>query len=153
LRKGKNTKLEVLRLQYNEINAKGLKGLADAHEKLPALRRVELNGNQFDEDDESIEKLRTLLDERKEKADGVGEDDENYWGLDDLDDLEEPDGDEEDEDEAARASDEEEEGVEVEEKAARAIIADEQAENENVPEEKDQKVDDLADALAKTEIK
>lgn len=152
LEKGKNPKLEVLRLQYNEINAKGLKGLADAHTKLPALRRVELNGNQFEEEDESIEKLRSILDERKDAADGVGEDDDEYWGIDELDDLEEPES-EEEEDEAAKASDEEEEGVDIEEKAARQIAADEQAEAENVPQEKDKKVDALADQLAKTEIK
>lgn len=155
LSKGKNAKLEVLRLQYNEINAKGVKGLHDAHVALPKLRRVELNGNQFDEDDESIEKLREVLEERKDAADGEGADDENYWGLDELDDLEEPDSDEEEDadEELKRGSDEEDEGVEVEEKAARQVIADQQAEEENVPLEKDKKVDDLADALAKTEIK
>jgi Ran GTPase-activating protein 1 len=154
LQKGNNSKLEVLRLQYNEINAKGVKGLHDAHKHLPALRRIELNGNQFDEDDESIEKLREVLEQRKEAADGVGKDDENYWGLDDLDDLEEAsDEDEESEDELARASDEDEEGVEVEERAARQIIDDQHAEEEPVALEKDKKVDDLADVLAKTEIK
>ena len=51
------------------------------------------------------------------------------------------------------SSDEEDEGVEVQEKAARELIATEQAENENVPQEQDKKVDDLADALAKTQIK
>ncbi|KAF2750780.1 RNI-like protein [Sporormia fimetaria CBS 119925] len=153
LKKGNNKKLEVLRLQYNEINAKGLKGLADAHSQLPVLRRVELNGNQFDEEDENIDKLREVLEERKEAADGRGADDEDYWGLDDLDDLEDPDTDDEDEDEAAKASDEEDEGVEVEEKAARALIEAQEAEEENVAEEKDKKVDDLADVLAKTNIK
>lgn len=150
LQKGKNTKLEVLRLQYNEINSKGIKGLADAHTKLPALRRIELNGNQFDEEDENIEKLREVLNERKEAADGVGEDDEEYWGIDELDDLEEEE-EEEEEDEAAKASDEE--GVDIEEKAAREIAAAQEAEEENVPLENDKKVDDLADALAKTSIK
>lgn len=155
LQKGNNPKLEVLRLQYNEINAKGLKGLHDAHSKLPALRRVELNGNQFDEEDESIDKLRMVLEERKEKANGVGEDDENYWGLDELDDLEEVSEEEEEDEvyEAARASESEDEGVDVEEKAARELAAAQQAEEENVAEEKDKKVDELADALAKTEIK
>jgi Ran GTPase-activating protein 1 len=155
LRKGNNKKLEVLRLQYNEINAKGVKGLHDAHAKLPKLRRVELNGNQFDEEDEFIDKLRTILDERKEAAGGEGEDDEEYWGIDDLDDLEEPDEEDQEEAEvyeAARVSDEEE-GVEVEEKAAKELAAAQQAEEVPVAQEKDKKVDDLADALAKTEIK
>ncbi|KAF2187014.1 ran GTPase activating protein 1 [Zopfia rhizophila CBS 207.26] len=152
LQEGKNTKLEVLRLQYNEINAKGVKGLAAAHDKLPSLRRVELNGNKFNEEDENIEKLREVLSERKDNASGVGEDNGDYWGIDELDELEE-ESDEEEEDEAAKASDEGEEGVEVEEKAAREIAAAQQAEEENVLQEKDKNVDDLADALAKTEIK
>ncbi|KAF2201131.1 RNI-like protein [Delitschia confertaspora ATCC 74209] len=150
LQKGNNSQLEILRLQYNEITAKGVKGLADAQDKLPALRRIELNGNRFDEEDENITKLREVLDERKEKAGGVGEDDEEYWGVDELDELEEESEDEEDDD---VPTEDEEEGVEVEEKAARAIAADQQAEDEIVPQEKDKKVDELADILSKTEIK
>jgi Ran GTPase-activating protein 1 len=153
LQQGKNTKLEVLRLQFNEINSKGLAGLAEAHSKLPALRRIELNGNKFDEEDPSIAKLRDVLEERKEAADGVGEDDDEYWGLDELDELESEDEDEEDEDEELKAGSDEEEGVEVEEKAARELIAADQAEGSNVAQEKDLKVDDLADLLGKTEIK
>jgi Ran GTPase-activating protein 1 len=155
LQKGKNAKLEILRLQYNDINSQGVKDLADAHTKLPALRRVELNGNKFAEEDPSIDTLRAVLKEREEAADGVGEDDEDYWGLDELDELESDEEDDEDEDgdEAGRASDEDEEGVEVEEKVAREIVATEQAENANVPQEKDKKVDDLADSLAQTHIK
>ena len=150
LQKGNNAKLEVLRLQFNEIDAKGVKGLADAHEKLPALRRVELNGNRFNEDDEGVEKLREVLEARKEKADGVGEDDEECWGLDELDELEDESDEEEEE---GAASGDEEEGVEVEEKAAREVIAAQQAEEENVPLEDDKSVNDLADALGKTQIK
>jgi Ran GTPase-activating protein 1 len=149
LQEGNNAKLEVLRLQFNEIDAKGVKWLADAHEKLPALRRVELNGNRFSEDDEGVEKLREVLEARKEKADGVGEDDE-YWGLDELDELE--DESDEEEEEGAKSGDEEE-GVEVEEKAAREVAAAQQAEEENVPLENDKSVNDLADVLRKTQIK
>ena len=149
LQEGNNAKLEVLRLQFNEIDAKGVKGLADAHEKLPALRRVELNGNRFNEDDEGVEKLREVLEVRKEKANGVGEDDEEYWGLDELDELE----DESDEEEEEGAESGDEEGVEVEEKAAREVAAAQQAEEENVPLENDKSVNDLADALEKTQIK
>lgn len=152
LQKGNNTKLEVLRLQYNDITSKGVKGLADAYQNLPALRRVEINGNKFDEEDENIIKLREALDERKEKSGGVGEDDEEYWGLDELDELEE-ESDEEEEDEETLASDEEEEGVRVEEKAAREIAATQQAEEQPVAQEKDKNVDDLADLLGKAEIK
>ena len=52
LAKNGNKKLEVLRLQYNEIDSKGLKALSDAASSdsaLPRLRRVELNGNRFAE--------------------------------------------------------------------------------------------------------
>ncbi|KAF2682454.1 RNI-like protein [Lentithecium fluviatile CBS 122367] len=153
LQKGKNPKLEVLRLQFNDITAKGVASLAEAHSKLPSLRRIELNGNKFNEEDPSIAKLREVLEERKDAADGVGEDDDEYWGLDELDELDSEEEEEEEEEELKAGSEEEEEGVEVEEKAAREIIAAEQAENENVAQEKDQKVDDLADLLGKTEIK
>ncbi|KAF2786586.1 RNI-like protein [Melanomma pulvis-pyrius CBS 109.77] len=152
LEKGKNGKLQVLRLQYNDINAKGIQGLADAHDKLPSLRRLELNGNKFEEEDPSIEKLRAILEERKEQADGVGEDDEEYWGIDELDELDD-ESDDEEEDEATKASDDEEEGIEVEEKAARELVTAQQAEDEDVAQEKDPKVDELADVLAKTQIK
>jgi len=71
LAKGKNKKLEILRLQYNDITSVGLKGLAEAaKEALPALKKIELNGNKFSEDDESILALQELLMERKEKLGG-----------------------------------------------------------------------------------
>jgi Ran GTPase-activating protein 1 len=115
---------------------------------------VEINGNKFDEEDPSIEKLRSVLDERKE-ASGEHEDDEEYWGLDELDELESEDEDEEESDaeEKRGDADDDEEGVEVEEKAARQIVEDTKAEESNVPQEKDKKVDDLADLMSKTEIK
>jgi Ran GTPase-activating protein 1 len=154
LQKGTNPHLEVLRLQFNDINAKGLAGLATAAPKLPALRRVEINGNKFDEEDPSIEKLRDVLDARKEES-GERADDDEYWGLDELDELESDDEDEEEDsdDEAKKGSDDEEEGVEVEERAARQLVEEQRTEESNVAQDKDNKVDDLADVLAKTEIK
>lgn len=154
LEKGQNKKVEVLRLQFNDINSKGLAGLASAASaSLPALRRVELNGNKFSEEESSIEKLREVLEARKEES-GEHEDDEEYWGLDELDELDSEDEDEEESDaEEKYGDDSDEEGVEVEEKAARQIAEDKQSEESNVAQEKDEKVDDLADALAKTEIK
>ncbi|GAB7352703.1 hypothetical protein MBLNU459_g3061t1 [Dothideomycetes sp. NU459] len=149
LAKGKNKTLRTLRLQYNEINLKGVQGLAKVAQSsaLPALQRVELNGNVFSEDDAAIEALREVLDNRREEAapeSGEGIDDE--WGLDELDELEEP-SDEEDEGE-----DEEEE--EEEEKEEETILKDaDEAENENVAQDKDKKVDELADLLGKTELK
>jgi Ran GTPase-activating protein 1 len=154
LQKGNNKKLEILRLFFNDINAKGLEGLASAASSaLPSLRRVELNGNKFSEDDPSIEKLRDLLEERKEES-GEHADSEDYWGLDELDELESDDEDEEESDEEEkRGEDDDEEGVEVEEKAARQIVEEQRNEDSNVAQEKDKDVDALADALAKTEIK
>ncbi|KAF1944153.1 ran GTPase activating protein 1 [Clathrospora elynae] len=153
LEKGKNKKVEILRLQFNDINAKGLEGLASAAStSLPALRRVELNGNKFSEEDASIEKLRDVLDARKEGS-GENEDDEEYWGLDELDELDDEDEDEESDEEEERGEGSDEEGVEVEERAARQIVEDTRAEESNVAQEKDKKVDDLADLMSKTEIK
>lgn len=144
LAKGGNAQLEVLRLQYNDIDAKGVKALADASEKLPKLRRVELNGNKFAEDDVNIERLQGTLNERKEKGETPeGEDEDEYWGLDELDELEDEDDDEEEEEEADEEDDE-----------AESIVKQaDQAEEEKVPLEQDKKVDELADLLGKTELK
>ena len=71
--------LEVLRPQYNDIDSKGIKSLADAQDKLPKLRRVELNGNKFNEDEASLERLKEVLYEWQEK----------FGPMDELDELEE----------------------------------------------------------------
>ncbi|KAK0660485.1 putative Ran GTPase-activating protein [Cercophora samala] len=144
LAQGKNKNLEILRLQYNDITAPGLKSLAEAaKEALPALKKIELNGNKFTEDDESIILLQELLEERKEKLGGdiVIEDD---WGLDSLSDLEEIDSDEEEE--------EEEEEEEVEERAEKLIKEAEEAQEEPVVQLKDKEVDELASKLSKATI-
>ncbi|KAK3496814.1 RNI-like protein [Neurospora hispaniola] len=146
LLKGKNKKLEILRLQYNEITARGIKGLAlAAEEALPALKKIELNGNKFTEDDEAIIALQDLLEERKERFGGdvVAEDE---WGLDSLSDLEEEDEEEQEEEE------EEEEEEEVEERAEKLIKEAEAAQEEPVVQVKDKEVDELAQKLAKTEL-
>lgn len=139
---GKNKKLEVLRCQYNEVDSKGIKALVDAVgiNSLPKLRRVELNGNKFSEDDPAIETLGEILSERKDEA-GV-EGDSDGWGIDELDELES-----EDEDEDADADADEED----DEEAVVLKHADE-AEKENVAQEKDNDVDALADKLGKTAI-
>lgn len=154
LAKGHNKKIEVLRLQFNDINAKGLAGLSSASSaSLPLLRRVELNGNKFDQEDPSIDELRTVLEGRKEDAAGhEHDDDDEYWGLDDLDELEsEDEGEDESDGEEQAGSDDE--GIEVEEHAAKLLVQDTKAEESNVPQDKDGKVDDLADLLKKTDIK
>lgn len=146
---GKNAAIEILRLQYNEIDARGVKALVSAAESttaLPRLRRVELNGNKFSEEDPNIEKLSELLSARKEakaaEYPGVDEDDEDAWGVDELDELEEEDSDDEDEEE------------EVEDEEEEKVVKDaEKAENEPVGQVKDGEVDELAAALGKTELK
>ncbi|KAF2437422.1 ran GTPase activating protein 1 [Karstenula rhodostoma CBS 690.94] len=155
LQKGKNTKLEILRLEYNDINAEGVAGLAAALPALPALRRIELEGNKFSAGDAAIATLRAELAKRREAA-GVDDENDENWGVGELEELDSEDDDEDDDDdddEAKAASDEEDEGVEAQEKAARDIIADQQAEDANVAQRNDKDVDELADALAKTDIK
>ena len=141
LAKGANKKLEVLRLQYNDITAKGLESFTTAaQDALPALKKIELNGNKFSEEDQSIMKLNELFEERKEKLAGdvVVEDD---WGLDSLSDLED-ESEEEDEEE-------EEEAEEVREK----LLEDaEEAQEEPVIQKQDKEIDDLADRLQKTKV-
>ncbi|KAF5560828.1 ran GTPase activating 1 [Fusarium napiforme] len=146
LAKGKNAKLETLRLQYNEITSKGIKAFATAaKDGLPALKRIEINGNILTEDDESIPILQELLEERKEKFGGdiVNEDE---WGVDELEDLEEPDSDAEEEEE------EEEEEIEPEDRAEKLIKEAEEAQEEPVIPVKDKEVDELAKKLEKTGI-
>ncbi|KAF2158010.1 RNI-like protein [Myriangium duriaei CBS 260.36] len=138
LAQGKCPKLEVLKLQYNEIDAKGVKALADGLKTMPALRKVELNGNKFGEEDAGAEKIRETLEERREAA--GEEEDEERWGLDELDDLEEE-------------SDEEDEEAEEDEEEAHIVRDAEAAEDQPVAAEKDKDVDELAKALGKTEIK
>jgi Ran GTPase-activating protein 1 len=143
LAKGKNAKLEVLRLQYNEITAPGLRGLAKAaKEGLPALKKLELNGNRFSEDDESIIILQELFEERKEQLGGdvVVEDD---WGIDSLSDLEE---------EYSDIEEEEREEEEIEELADKLIKDAEEAQEEPVVQLSDKEVDELAKELEKTTI-
>lgn len=125
LRDGKPLeKLEVLRLQFNEMSLDGAEALYEALEKnLPNIKVLELNGNCFPEDEDVVERITKLFEER-----GHGE-------LDELDEMEEPDSDaEESEDESEEDEDEEDKDGDV------------------VPETKDQAVDDLADELEKAHI-
>lgn len=145
LSKGKNQKLEILRLQYNDIKAPGVKAFSVAtKDALPALRRIELNGNKFTEDDEAIVVLQELLEQRKEELAGgvVTEDD---WGVDSLSDLEEEDSDLEEEED-------EEEDIEPEERAEKLDKEAEEAQEAPTVQLKDKEVDSLAKRLEKTEI-
>lgn len=152
LAQGKNSKIEILRLQYNEIDARGVKAIVDAATSttaLPRLRRVELNGNKFAEEDPNVEKLAELLSARKEEKASeypeVDEDDEDAWGVDELDELEDEDSD----DEGSEAEAEDEEDAEE----AKVVKDAEKAENEPVNQVKDKEIDELAAALGKTELK
>ena len=148
---GSNKGLRVLRAQYNDIDANGVKALLQAVKegKLQGLRRVELNGNKFSEDNASVEGLRSLLEERKENSQ---EADEGEWGLDELSDLED-DSDEEDEDEDESEEDAEDDDEEREGKAQKVLEDADQEENSKVSQKKDPEVDELADQLDKTELK
>jgi len=142
LSKGANMKLQILRLQYNDINTKALRVFTSAVKNaLPALRKIELNGNKFSEEDQSVMNLKEILEERKERLAGnlVMEDD---WGLDSLSDLEE-ESEEEEEDE------EEEEEEEAEERREKLLEEAEEALEEPVALEQDKDVDELADELDK----
>lgn len=149
--------LEVLRLQYNEIDARGIKALLQAAKGLERLRRVEINGNKFSEEDEGVEGLRILLEERRSKVDG-GEagTDPGEWGLDELSDLEE-ESDEEDEGEAEGEDSEEELEVKEEKQEGEAKKADvlkdaDEEEGRQVAQKEDKDVDNLADELGKTHV-
>lgn len=150
LGKGQNGKLRVLRLQYNEIDGRGVGMLHEVVKKgqLPDLRRVELNGNKFSEDDVRVEKLKVLLDERREEAGDEG--DKGEWGMDEFSDLEEES---EDEEEVSSEKEEEEEEEEEREAKAEEILRDaEEEEGMNVSQEQDEEVDALAERLGKTDM-
>jgi len=150
LGKGSNTTLEVLRLQYNEIDAKGLMAFKHAaKDALPALKRIELNGNKFNEDDLNIDSLRELLDERRKET-GTDSDDADGWGVDSLSDLEEDSDEEEDAEEDEDQEDEPAEDKDKEEKAGRLLQDAEEAEGMNVALEDDKTVDELAEKLGRT---
>ncbi|KIX01258.1 uncharacterized protein Z518_08983 [Rhinocladiella mackenziei CBS 650.93] len=143
LASGSNDKIEILRLQYNDIHPAGVKALLQAAKNgLPELRRIELNGNKFEEDDPSVEALAELLRERRDEK-GKDEDLDDHWGLDELDELEGEDSEEEEGGEEA----EEEEEEEAREKLLKEA---DEAENENVTLKKDAEVDELAKAFEKT---
>ncbi|KAI2621058.1 RNI-like protein [Hypoxylon sp. NC1633] len=150
LAKGQNPKLETLRLQYNDITSVGVKAFASvAKVGLPALKRIELNGNKFSEDDESILALQDLLYERKENYGGEIVD-EDFWGVDSLSDLEEMDS--EDEEEEEEVEQEEEEELSPEEKAEKLVKEAEEAQEEPTVQLMDDEIDALAKKLEKTGI-
>lgn len=153
LGKGTNKALEILRLQYNDIDVKGLTAFKNAaHNALPALKRIELNGNKFNDDDLSVEALRELLDVRRKEAGPELTEVEDMWGLDSLSDLEE-ESDEEEEDEDEDEGDESKDEEKEKEGNAKKVLQEaDEAEDENVALENDKNVDDLAEKLNKTAL-
>lgn len=162
LSKSKHYALKTIKLQCVEMDKKGLKALVGAVTTgaLPALQRTELNGNKFSEDDELVTELREILNGRR-KAAGVDEDDE-AWGIDELDEMESEDEDEDDEEEQEAEDEtgldgknrgEPAEAKHDREKAGENIVdAADKAQAEPIAQRKDEDVDDLADALGKSII-
>ncbi|MCJ1427691.1 Ran GTPase-activating protein 1 [Sticta canariensis] len=162
LGKGANPALRVLRAQYNDIDSRAVAALlAAAHKGLQALRRLELNGNRFSEDDIGVSELRELLEGRRlqavgdedEDEDGEGEGEGGEWGLDSLSDLEDDDlSEDEDEGDPAVKGEESEEEIEREGKAEKILADADREEDSKVAQKKDADVDALADELGKTII-
>ena len=143
LARGNNQKLEFLRLQYNELTAHAAGEFVKAvKSSLPKLKRIELNGNKFEEDDPVVTDLREVFLSR-----GYGE-------LDELDDMEEPDS-EEEEEEDVPPEEEELHEEHVYPNAAQDVINKqvEDEELEEVAQEEDKETDELAEVLANTHIK
>ncbi|KAL8696500.1 MAG: hypothetical protein Q9201_007631 [Fulgogasparrea decipioides] len=150
LAKGENKKLRVLRLQYDDIDSKAVRKLYDVVKAgaLPELRRVELNGNKFHEDDEGVEGLRIELEKRRDEA--GKEEEEGEWGIDELDELEEESDEEEEEDSGKEVEKDSED--EREAKAEEIVRDAEEEEGRNVSQKKDEEVDALAEKLGKTDM-
>ncbi|KAA8895377.1 hypothetical protein FN846DRAFT_785153 [Sphaerosporella brunnea] len=139
----KTPELKKLSLQYNEIDIKGAQAIHTAIlNSLPNLEVLELNGNKFSEEDPLVDEIRELFSDR------------GFGGLDSLSDMEE-ESDEEEEDEEFDEEEEEEEEheeEEQEEKAERVLKEADHAQAQNGPQEKDKKVEDLAELLGTTKI-
>lgn len=82
-----DSKIQILRLQYNELDEESLDLLSRSVANFAELSSIELNGNRFEEDSDSLAKIQDVFEQR-----GLGE-------VDELDDLEELDSEDEDEDE------------------------------------------------------
>lgn len=65
LSEGSNPKLEVLKIQYGEMDKRSFELLAKAIKlHLSSLRVLELNGNIVDEEDESVQSIKDALEAR-----------------------------------------------------------------------------------------
>lgn len=127
-----------LKLQYNELEEDSLEDLLNAVEnKMPHLKKLELNGNRFEEECSMLKRLMDVFEKR-----GVG-------SLDDLDDLEELDSEEEEDEE------EEEEGVleEEGEEKQKANISSLEKEWQGKEQDEDKNVNVLTGELEQIHIK
>ena len=121
LGKGYTPKLEVLRLEYGDMNPAGINVLAQAiADHLPNLITLELNGNKADPEDECIVNIRDALENH-----GHGD------ALDELDDMED-----------VADSDEEQE------KEHPAVAIAEEIDRAELEKEKGTEIDDPTDELA-----
>ncbi|KAI9775185.1 MAG: hypothetical protein M1839_001373 [Geoglossum umbratile] len=152
LQKGSKT-LETLRLAFNDVDLRGLNELQLAivadESPLPKLKRIELNGNRFSEDENAVAAIREYLLERVGGAEG------HEPVMDDLEDMDEESSEEDEEPEGEPAEeDEDDEDKEdlVEQKAEKAVKDAEKAEDEPVPAQNDKTVDDLTARLEGTAI-
>jgi Ran GTPase-activating protein 1 len=130
--------LEVLKLQYNELEQDSLETLIDVvKNKLPNLKVLELNGNRFEEDSKFVEQINDIFEAR-----GFGE-------IDELDELEEIDSDEEDdsEDEEEGEADKLEEDLDLDE------LEKELAGKLVISGSKDTSVDEITESLQQSHIK
>lgn len=99
----KTNNIQILRLQYNELDEESLDVLARSVANFKDLSSIELNGNRFEEDSESIQKIQDIFEQR-----GLGE-------IDELDDLEELDSeDEEDSEDSEDETEEKEDDSDIE---------------------------------------
>ncbi|MCJ1337562.1 hypothetical protein MMC09_002844 [Bachmanniomyces sp. S44760] len=164
LSKGSNKSLKTLKLPFNNLNNSNVIDLFQATKtNLPVLKRLELNGNQFSEDDEVVIDFRELFQSRREAAATAPEEEEEdrkeekeEYGLDELDELESDEEEEEEEgsDEDQGDEDEEEEEDEEEKEARQESILHDanDEENELVAQKDDPDVDALAERIGKTEL-
>jgi Ran GTPase-activating protein 1 len=137
LAKGTNKKLHMLLLQNNNLDVAAFKKLGeDMVGKLPALRRLEVQWNEVEEDEEAVEALRDALVARGGKLFLTDEDEEEAG---------EPEKPEEEDEETK-------EEPEPEEVSTTEADAEAKADGKTGVPVVDKTADDLADLLSKVSI-
>ncbi|KZV98974.1 RNI-like protein [Exidia glandulosa HHB12029] len=133
LGKGTNKKIQVLKMQYDELDHRALSLLAKAiHDHLSELTTLEINGNIANAEDECIQNIKDAL-----EAHGHAD------ALDELDDMEEAEDDDDEEGvDSAQEDDDDEEKKEKEQKSAGNLVAQKAVDA----------ADELADLIGKVSI-